>query len=271
MNALLSSRPVIRFAILLLFTSLPSSALAIAVGDLTMLGFGTDTPDKMSFVSWVNVAGGTQLYFTDETFDGTNFSTNAESGFLWTVPAGGLTIGQVVVAAENELGADQVVDAGGTVTGEIASLSDAGDNLFIFEGTDTTDTVLFGMNFANNNGWLTSGTASLTDSYLPPTLNVVGGNLDMFSTSLLDNGQYVGLGSFNSVAAAKASVLNLANWSFINSAGSFVLDSTDFTITPEPSASLIAILAAAAFPRLRRRLRPVSRGTPCERGSRHSR
>jgi hypothetical protein len=232
-------------ATVVLFSSL-RDIRALTVGDISFLGFRTDNPDQFSFVTWVNIAGGTQLFFTDESFDGTNFSSGAEESFMWTAPAAGLTVGQVVVASENEFGTDEVVDVGGSSSSELTGLSSSGDNLFVFQGSDTTGTRLFAINFANNNGWLTSGSASPTDTYLPASLNVTGGNLNMFPTSQLDNGQYTGSRTFTSLAAAKTSVLNLANWSFQDTASGFVLNSTDFTITPEPS-SLAMLLAGGAL------------------------
>lgn len=242
---------LVRFTYVAAFL-LCDNAQGLTVGDITVLGFRTKPVDQFSFITWVNIDEGTQLFFTDSSFNGVDFTTFQEESVLWTVPAPGLVAGQIVVSSQNEFGDSQLFDVGGVSSGEISSLADTGDNLFVFDGTSVSDPPIFGINFANNNSWVSSN-ASPTDSYLPGSLAVTGGNISVSPAHQEDHGHYNGLRTFPTLASAKAAVFDVNNWTFSTS-NSFTLSSEDFTILPEPSSLTMLLFGGIAAIVLRRTL-----------------
>lgn len=50
--------------------------MALAAGDIAIVGFDTDAPDTFSFVLLVDVAAGEVISFTDNAWSGTALAAN---------------------------------------------------------------------------------------------------------------------------------------------------------------------------------------------------
>lgn len=229
-----------------------ASAQALTPGDLFIIGFRSDASDAFAFVPWVDINAGTSISFTDSGFFDDGTLRDSENVSNWTAPTGGITAGTVVVIAD---GSPDSADAG-TIDSALGGISSSGDQ--IFAGTTTfpsngdttkpgstyTGTVIFGINF--NSTDFASDTSSTADSTRPSDLD--GDSSIAFLE--VDNAQYTGPRTGLDIAGYKSAILNLSNWSSDNSGSAFgALDSTDFSIIPEPAAlsgffGLAALLVA---------------------------
>ncbi|NJK64378.1 MAG: hypothetical protein HC921_18305 [Synechococcaceae cyanobacterium SM2_3_1] len=202
------------------------------VGDVQILGYRSEGQSLFAFVLWTDVTAGTSISFTDDSItstgefrNGTQFPPN-ETLLTWTATTD-LPAGTVVVIN----GSTRATDAG-QVTGILNALSPDGDQIFAFQGAKDPTNLLFGFNFGNG-GWITTGTANQTLSYLPSILNVTDGNIDAGAVSLENNGQYIGSRSNQTtVDGYQAQIYTgnlpvLSNWTF--SPNGLTLDSTDFS------------------------------------------
>lgn len=207
-------------------------------GDMSIIGVRTDDPDGFAFVVWKKLAPGTVLHFTDNSFDGSALRTT-ESIMDWTAPAVGIGAGTVIVITAGSPNATANL---GTCTGSLSNLDDAtGDQVFCFEGDlRGGPNFLFGVNIGNV-GWITSGTATDSTSYLPAVLATFSINVGALNTD--DNGQFGGSRSnLASFAAYKPVVQDAANWATDDNGANFTLDSTTFKVAGN-SAPTITVTA----------------------------
>lgn len=196
----------------------------LSTGDITIIGVhhddfsGTGGPPKaFSFVSWVDIAPGTVVSFTDNGWQNPEEVFRLGEGVIsWTAGAA-VAAGTVVV----------LPGAMGTF-----NLSTSGDQMFAFQGSIDgvsgafTGSLIFGVNNNGTGVWQATASDSNT-SALPAALDLSGGNLALIE---VDNAQYTGPRSgYANVSAGSSAVLNLANWSFsyVNEIGP--LDDTPFT------------------------------------------
>ena len=203
----------------LLFVGLILSFFAVKAqntGDVCMIGVNSDNPDKALMVTLVNLSGSQVIYFTDNEWNGSAW-TSGEGFKVYTAPASGLAAGDVVeINFTNNTASEGSVSS---VSGNF-NLSSGGDQLYMYFGSDanTPTTFLFAIN--TKGGWaaneisgtgLTDGTDALT-----------------FPNST-DNEKYIGIrnGTITALKSAIADVTN--NWQ--TSTSPFTFDLTDFTIS----------------------------------------
>jgi hypothetical protein len=217
----------------------------LTAGDVTVIGYRSDDPDGFAFVTWVALASGTSLYFTDSGFFSDGTLRDTEDIMSWTAPAGGVSAGTVVtVSCPYGSGAGATTDTG-TVALKLAGLSTSGDQIFVGStafphngdtskpGSTYTGNLLFGL--TTKKAWLTSGELTGTnDSFLPSALS--GANVRLTK----NNGQYTGARTGLSVAEYKAAIMNAANWTTEDN-GTTALDSTDFSVAGSPQAPILSI------------------------------
>jgi hypothetical protein len=112
-------------------------------------------------LTFVDIAEGTQLRFTDAKFTGT---AQCDDGLVWTAPAGGIKAGEVIDVLNDNPAVDK-----GSVTGASFGLSSGGDQIMIFEGPAASANHITAL---SSNAWVTSGItcASKSTSILPATL-----------------------------------------------------------------------------------------------------
>lgn len=205
----------------------PVPSGSFSPGDISIVGFSTDTPDEFAFATWTSIPNGTQLSFTENAFDGAVLNSN-EGTVVWENNTGSAIAPGTVIVYTDGAG----FDLGTVASGSINGLSTSGDNLFIYEGSATCPEFIYGI---TNSSWITSGSPSNSNSYLPSELNVANANLDLGSD---DNYQFTGSrNDQNQISNYVPLVNNVSNWTGDNA--NITLSSTDFIIaSANPSVEL---------------------------------
>lgn len=175
-----------RAARVLLAGLLPAAGWAqLAPGDIVFLRFNTDAPDSVSWAPMVDMAAGTQIYFTDQGWVNGAWQVNGEVHYLYTAPAGGLAAGTVV---HFEVGSPvTITGGGGSITQEAGTLTFnllGGDQILAYTSSTgvapAAPVFLGGVHGDHNWGnstdgprynaittWNTGTTTAISDSHLP--------------------------------------------------------------------------------------------------------
>lgn len=137
----------------------------LAPGDIAILGIQADTPDDFQFVTFVELAAGTEIRFTDSGVlsDGT-FRGN-EGGVKYTAPdviPAGTIIGLISNASNFVADNDAIIGNNGL------ALSTSGDQVIAFQGLSDNPTFLYIMSISST-VWHT-GTDDSNQTDLPPGL-----------------------------------------------------------------------------------------------------
>jgi hypothetical protein len=224
---------------------------ALIAGDINIVGYRADADDAIAFVTWVDIANGTSVYFTDSGVFSDGTLRDSEDTMSWT-SVGTTPAGTVVVISSNNDDADGILDGSdsGTVAGRLNGFSGSGDQVFVGDtafpdtgdttapGSTIAGTLLYGFDFNGAAGW-DADTTGTNASALPSALNA---SLLNMSVAHVDNGQYTGPRTGLTIDQFKDAVANVANWSFDDDGAAFgALNSTDFAPIPEPSS--LAMLA----------------------------
>jgi hypothetical protein len=278
------------------FGLLPAATLALflcacltgaARADVAFIGANSTGPDHFAFVALGSYAPGAVINFTDASYGTSdpgletklNYNELSVNGgpLALVVPAGGLSLGQVVIFDATDRRFER---PGGAVfydSGNPAIFVDFGtngDNLFAYTGEVTQDAgsdayrgntsgitsfqgaFLWGTDDDDLGQWQTSGLGTFATSYLPATPNTP---FNFAYTSSVNNVRYNGSRSFDSTAAFKAALANPANWTGSNTTATLTTGfGGDFVVAvPEVSAAwfgAMAGLVAGAGRLLSRRL-----------------
>ncbi len=166
---------------------LPLAANAINPGDIAIIGIYTDAPDKTAFVALANLPAGTTINFTDEGWKSSGGFRSGESHISWTAPAGGVAAGTVVSL-------------------DMSDLSNSGDQVIAYTGTQTSPTFIFALN-NDGSSWASNATSN-NNSALPTGL-INGSNAIALNEK--DNAAYTGITS-GTASALLAAIANKANW-----------------------------------------------------------
>jgi hypothetical protein len=209
--------------------------MPLTAGDIAIVGFNSDDPDKFAFVALTDIAAGEVISFTDNGWLAAGGFRSGEGTVSWTAPVGGVTAGTVITW---EGGVGFSVGSGGT-GGPLFSAS--GDQLIAYQGPAATPTLLYAVN-DEGAGWQADATSSNT-SALPTGL--VNGDTAV-ALPELDNYAYTGPTS-GTKAELLAAIGNPANWTGGDTlpAGAFP---TSFTVGGGGGAtvSIAAVTASAA-------------------------
>jgi Bacterial Ig-like domain/Secretion system C-terminal sorting domain len=181
-----------------------------AAGDMAFIAYrmnATDTEDQIALITFVDIAPGTFINFTDAKYT-TNAPAQCAGGFVWTattcLPAGSVITIQT----------DALVANTGTITGNGFGLSSGGDQVIVYTGTAAAPNYITAL---SSNGWVAantscSGSASmlpvgLTDLVTAANLSTAPGNVAANTVNAYYNGTQTG-----TVAALKTALFNPANW-----------------------------------------------------------
>ena len=198
-----------------LMCGMTSAQTSLSVGDVQLLGVTADAPDSYAFVLWKDIAAGTLIRVTDNSFTSTAGTTllNGNENNMTLTFGSALTAG-TVIRYQDGVGVSVSSGTAPTLSGTLSGTANGGDQVFLYQGTsiisgNTTfsGTLLHGFNIADTN-WLASGTATNSASYLPSVLNVTDGSFD---SANLDNVEYTGVRSGLTTGFFRAAVSNITN------------------------------------------------------------
>ncbi|MFP9098215.1 choice-of-anchor I family protein [Flavobacterium sp. RHBU_24] len=181
-----------------------------AAGDMAFIAYrmnATDTEDQIALVTFVDIAQGTFINFTDAKYT-TNVQAQCAGGFVWTATTC-LPAGSVITIQTSALVANT-----GALTGNGFGLSSGGDQVMVYTGTAAAPNYITAL---SSNGWLAvntscSGSASmlplgLVDLISAANLSTAPGNVAANTVNAYYNGIQTG-----TVAQLKAAIFNPANW-----------------------------------------------------------
>jgi hypothetical protein len=181
-----------------------------SAGDIVFLAYrtsATDADDEVAFLTFVDIAAGTLINFTDS-----KYSTGGQcpAGLVWEAPEGGVSAGTVV---------HLLVDGGeasvGSVTGDTYGLSSNGDQVIVYTGTTANPHYITAL---TTNGWVTTVAncsggslskqpAALVDGQTSFNGSTIAGNVSGNMANAYYNGTLEGTD-----AALRVAILNPANW-----------------------------------------------------------
>jgi len=150
-----------------------SAQTTLTTGDLAVIAHNNDNTDQIVLVSMAPIAQGTVIYLTDNAWTGSALS-NVEGTWTYTFPAN-LNAGTRISITPTSVGLTSV----GTW-----DLSTSGDQIFIYQGSATSPSFIYGF---SSRAWVSSS-PNLNTSLLPSTLTN-GKTARDFSTEI-DNGYY---------------------------------------------------------------------------------
>ncbi|MFC2119855.1 T9SS type A sorting domain-containing protein [Bacteroidota bacterium] len=158
-------------AIIMSFTIVCQAQTFLTAGDIAIVGFNSDSPrhNEFAFACFVAIDEGTEIIFTDcgwifSNFGFSNFTN--DGALMYTVPSGGLNAGDIVIYSGTS-------GPWSTYTGSVIThsfnLSTEGDQIIVFQGSDSSPTILYAVQF-NGDEWDFIGWNQNT-SALPPDLD----------------------------------------------------------------------------------------------------
>jgi hypothetical protein len=199
----------------------------LAAGDVAIVGYNSDDPsnDDFAFLLLTPISAGTIINFTDfgwaSGVDVTGFQTACGGAGAVTDGAVSWTTGtalpcgtQVRILCRNNLAASV-----GTVTGlqatfnvstDYMNLVTGGDQVFAFQGTLASPTLITGLNM--DGAWsatLSQCAVTSSQSTLPAALNATN---SLAITPEIDNATYNGTVTAASPTQLRTAIFNVANW-----------------------------------------------------------
>ena len=243
-------------------TLLSSSSFgALIAGDVAIVGFQASgvTTDSVSFVTFVDLAPGTVLYFTDNGWTGSAFrGVSATDGdgnenlmrftVVNTIVAGTI-IGSKTTSADYAWTLSGLVGPGTSAYAQL-SLSSTGEQVTILESTNLANPIFSDFtalyNFDNTSAYEVATSAS-TGSLAP---GLVQGTSAVLLTSALNSALF-NLNTLTSGTQAEwlAAIGNAANWT----TGTGTADAGSGFINVVPAPGALALLACAGMAGSRRR------------------
>jgi endonuclease I len=164
----------------------PQAQAALTAGDIALIGYTSDDPDALAFVTLAPIAAGETIRFTDSGWFASGGFRSTEGGIEYTAPVA-LPAGTVVEAtAPFNSGSWSVNNEG--VGGSGFLLSTAGDQILVFQGVAAAPQFIYALH-ADSSGWddaVSSNTSAL------PTGLIDGVTAVDIGTPERDNGYYAG-------------------------------------------------------------------------------
>lgn len=185
---------------------------ALSAGDIAVIAYNTDGDDNFAWVALTDIAANTTINFTDSSWQATAFRTSehldAGGPLTWTNTAT-LSAGSVV-SFNGKVAKTWSIGSGNGASAAL-DLSASGDQIFAFQGNNTSPDFVYGLQFAHSTGIIASPTvsSSTNTTNVPGMLSEVGGT--MFNVGNFDNGYYMGT-TTGSKAELLSAIANQANW-----------------------------------------------------------
>lgn len=230
---------------------------ALNAGDIMFTAFNADE-DGLSFVSFVDIAANTTIFFSDNEWTGSAFNTG-ESYNQW-VSSNVVTAGTVVRLSaydKTSLSASTGVLSRVTVSGSSNwGIANSNETVYAYLGTDATTPTTF-LTAITNGKFAVDG--SLTNTGLTAGVNAIELTAKAGASSEPDYAEYTGVrAGLNSFADYKAQVANVNNWDVdtVNNSSSAALipNTSNFSVATVPEAdSMVMLLAGLGVMTLARR------------------
>ncbi|MFA6059490.1 MAG: T9SS type A sorting domain-containing protein [Taibaiella sp.] len=249
---------------------------SLVAGDISIVGYNTDsiTNDEFSFILLTSVSASTEIFFTDFGWcSGGSFtgfqsanpgSCGANTGALsdgiikWTastaLPCGTQIKIQCQTTLTASTGTVTGVQTQVSIAGTYMSLAVGGDEIFAYQGSTASPTLLTGLNM--NGGWdavVNQCDVNSATSTLPAALNATN---SLAITPEVDNATYNGTVTSASPAQLRTAIFNASNWN-VNDTSPFSLP-LPFTfscvacvapsITGNPPNRTICLNGSTTFP-----------------------
>jgi len=190
-------------AVMLAGSPLYSQQSNLNPGDIVFVAANADAPDTFAFVPLVDITAGTVIHFSDNSraATGTAFSD-------WRRNA----TGEFSEAPVYSYVAPTNISAGTKIsvadTTHFMGFATAGDTLLAFQGSLYNPEFIAGIGWSSTDAFITSGSATSNNSYLPSTLSLGSSAVELGN---LDNFGYTGTTS-GSAATLATNVNTTGNW-----------------------------------------------------------
>ena len=203
-----------------------------STGDICIIGSNSDAPDIVLIVALVDVAGSTNIYLSDNEWNGSAWVDQNEGNKRYTTPAEGLSAGDVIEldCGNNTATVGTLISDGGSF-----NLSASGDQLYMYLGSSATSPTTFLFATTTFGIWDTN---ELTNTGLTSGTNA------LIFTSSTDNTRYDGTRS-GTIEELQSAISNVAgNW--VTSSSPYTFSTTAFTINDPPLPITLASFTATA-------------------------
>ncbi len=232
----------ILLVIILFFCFITTRAqTSLALGDIAIIGVNSDGDDEFSFLLLRDITAGTSIYITDKGWnDGTGFYTVLGDGRWQWSTSSALSAGTIVNIKTTNNGvieAGSLVATPGTVSwaeNNGTVLSYAGDQVFLYQGTEASPTLITGCSWnvessSSDSNWDGSATSTMTSALPNQLTNGVNAIwLHASGPTEKDNFRYNCSVTTGSADVLRSAINNLSNWSVDD------LNTTPYTIYPFP-------------------------------------
>jgi hypothetical protein len=222
--------------------SLSASAHALTTGDIAFTSFNADD-DGWAMVTFVDIAANTDIYFSDNEWNGTAFVDANEHALRWNTGAATIAAGTVVVFTEIDATPDVISASIGTL-----GLAGTGGNNLGFAKSDETVYAFLGASGVAPTTFITALTTQ--NDQQPQYITNAGLTVGVNAVALVadaDFGEYTGARAGQTAFADYRTMVNdAANWNDVGS-GEFTgatLDGTAFTTAPVPEPETYALMLA---------------------------
>jgi hypothetical protein len=199
----------------------------LSAGDVAIIGFNSDNPDTFTVVNLVPLAPGTVVKFTDNGWLASGAFRSGEGSLTWSNDTLLDIVSGTKITFTNFNAANLGVSTGSVVKVGSPSLA-APDQLFAFQDTSSSTTLLFGVNW-NGGVWQADATDANTTA-LPPGLTN-GANAAAFSSA--GSNVYAMVTNTGTRVQLMLAIANTGNWTrtpvTLPPAGSFTLQQTQIT------------------------------------------
>jgi hypothetical protein len=209
------------------------SQTVLTPGDVAIITYDADNPDRFTFVTLVDLLPTTVINFTDNGFASPTTGTTTEGFLTFTVPAGGYTKGQTFTWSNGMSIAGTPWSSNNPTN---FAFNASGDQLFAFQGptgswgSQSGITPIAGL--SQTTTFITTGSTSASTSYQPASLS------SSFIVQIsVENGYFANGATAqtsvtvsNSKANLQALFFNGANW-FKSGSGPLALPTYSITVT----------------------------------------
>lgn len=184
----------------------------LSPGDIAIIEYNSDDPDKIAFVALVDISSGTEIKFTDNGWKSDDTWRTGEGTYIWTSP--GVSCGDVI-----------------SITLSGTALSTSGDQIIAYQNTSD---FIYAVNADGAATWQADATSSNTSDI--PTGLVNG--MTAVALTEYDNAMYAGT-TTGTKADILAAISDYTNWTYDNTnqltfSGTFSI--SDCGAAPPPTA-----------------------------------